>query len=385
MPGSDLTRRLLLIGGDGGHTGVPRYLSQMVRALGEGADITVLSDVNEGGFDALRGSGARHLTLRGLKTTRSPFRAARTLSGLRAILKTGCYDLVWAHARMAVLLLRALLILHRFAPAPQGCRYAITHHSLPFEDGYPQPFLTLLRWLERFVIAVAVPHHIWFLSETARRKYCAAMPPRALARHHLHVLESCSDLEPLPPSPRVPGDPRVLVMTGRASRQKNLRAAIRIFARLPENYRLILSGAGTDTPAFRTRLAADLTPAQLSRVEPLGPVADVAPLLARASGYLLTSRYEGMPIGALEAWQAGLPLALPGIDGTSDILARHPLALRLSLQDPARDAAGLYDLLTRYLSDPTVWRARITGVWAQHHAFDGWAARLRAGLRDMLF
>lgn len=375
--------RILLIGGDGGYSGVPRYLLQMVKALHKETELTVLSDVNEGGFDGLRGSGARHLTIHGLKTSLSPLRALGALLALRAALRSGRHDLIWAHSRMAVLLLRVLLL----GSGLPG-RHAVTHHSLPFEPGYPQPYATILCGWEALMIRWAAPHHIFFLTDAARRHYCAAMPAKALHRHSLHVLSSCSDLDPLPPLDWKSDEPRILVMTGRVCYQKNMTAALRLFACLPENYRLVLCGTGTDQPAFLAELDRILDRGQQARVDLRGAVADVRPVLAQAVGYLLTSRYEGLPIGALEAWEAGLPLALSRIDGTEDILRQHPLALPLDLAEPEQDLADqareLDHLISRYLSDQAVWRLRIQQEWAARHSFTEWSVLLSATVSEIL-
>ena len=375
--------RILLIGGDGGYSGVPRYLLQMVKALRTEADLTVLSDVNEGGFDGLRGSGARHLTIQGLKTSGSPRRALGAFLALRAILRSGQYDLIWAHSRMAVLLLR-LLLLGSGLPG----RHAMTHHSLPFEAGYPQPYATILRGWEALMIRWAAPHHIFFLTEAARQHYCSVMPAKALRRHRLHVLSSCSDLSPLPPRDCPGNEPRILVMTGRVCHQKNMTAALRLFAYLPENYRLVLCGAGTDQPAFQQELDRFLDKGQQARVDLRGPLVDVRPVLAQAVGYLLSSRYEGLPIGALEAWEAGLPLALSRIDGTEDILRQHPLALPLDLAKPELDlsvqARELDHLISRYLSDQAASRLHIQQEWAARHSFTEWSGLLSATVSELL-
>lgn len=370
---------MLLIGGDGGYSGVPRYILQMVRALREEYDLTVVSDQNKGGYDHLRGSGARHLTVEGLRTSGSLLCAFRALQLLRRIVREGEYDLVWAHSRMAVLLLRVLLLEQALRRAggnkPQ---FAITHHSLPFEDGMPKFYAGFLRLLEGLMIRFVAPHHLFFLSETARLRYIGKISAKALQRHELHVLTNCSDLEPPVPRTLAPDTPRFIVMTARDSYQKNLIAAARIFAHLPPCYRLVLCGAGTDQPDFHSRLAGCLTSDQLERVLLRGPVADIRPELAQASAYLLTSRYEGVPIGALEAWEAGLPLALPRIDGTADILLQHPLSAALSLTDPALDALNLDRLVGRYLSQQAAWQIRIQREWAARYRFADWAERMRA-------
>jgi glycosyltransferase involved in cell wall biosynthesis len=237
------------------------------------------------------------------------------------------------------------------------------------------------------MIRITAPHHIFFLTDQALKRYCAAMPAHALARHRLHVLQSCSDLDPLP-NARVDPDRRYLVMTGRDSYQKNLTAALRLFAGLPETYHLVLCGPGTESPTFQRGLAAFLTVEQQARVLLRGPLSDIRPELAQAVCYLLTSRYEGLPLGALEAWEAGLPLALARIDGTSDILEQHPLATGLDLSNEggalSRDAHAVDALVTRFLQDPHYWHQRITAEWAARHSFEPWAAQLRAHVQDML-
>ncbi|MFU8863914.1 MAG: glycosyltransferase [Rhodobacterales bacterium] len=370
---------MLLIGGDGGYSGVPRYILQMVRALREEYDLTVVSDQNTGGYDHLRGSGARHLTVEGLRTSGSPLRAIRALRGLREIVQNGQYDLVWAHSRMAVFLLRFLL-LERALGMTRGDKpqFAITHHSLPFEEGMPRLYGAFLRIVEMLMIRIVTTHHIFFLSEIARLRYVGAISAKALRRHHLHVLTNCSDLDPLAPLTHAPETPRFIVMTGRDSYQKNLIAAVEIFAHLPPCYRLVLCGAGTDHPDFQAKVTARLRADQLNRVVLRGPVADIRPELARASAYLLTSHYEGVPIGALEAWEAGLPVALPKIDGTADILSHHPLSAALSLTDPASDALHLDMMVSRYLSEQAVWQIRIQREWAARYSFTDWAERMRA-------
>lgn len=370
---------MLLIGGDGGYSGVPRYILQMVRALREEYDLTVVTDRNTGGYDRLRGSGARHLTVEGLRTSGSPLRIFRALRALRQILRNGQYDLVWAHSRMAVFLLRFLLLgqalRRKGGNKPQ---FAITHHSLPFEDGMPKLYGRLLRVVEILMIRTVVPHHLFFLSEISRMRYVEAISAKVLRRHHLHVLTNCSDLDPLAPQTHAPETPRFIVMTGRDGYQKNLIAAVEIFAYLPPCYRLVLCGSGTDHPAFQDKVAACLTADQMKHVLLRGPVADIRPELARASAYLLTSRYEGVPIGALEAWEAGLPVALPKIDGTADILSQHPMSAALSLTDPASDALHLDMMVSRYLSGQAAWQNRIQREWAARYSFADWAERMRA-------
>ncbi|MFX0543648.1 glycosyltransferase family 4 protein [Roseovarius sp. S4756] len=368
---------LILIGGDGCYSGVPTHIAQTMRALQGQACITVLSDKNRGGYDFVavedHGNDARHEELPGLRTTPRPWiwlRAARQLS---ARLRAAPDAVVWAHARMAVLLVRMLLAT---GALPSGQRVVVTYHGLPFDPGHRRGMARLSRLIERTALRFSPPHDLVFLSKTAQGRFQAAIGPDICARHRLSVLGNCSDLGKVPP-PALPDstsahEVRTLVMTGRTGYQKNVEAAARLFAHLPDNYRLILCGAGTDKPGTRALFAKLLKPDALKRVTFRGPVADVRPILAEACGYLMTSRYEGMPIGALEAFEAGLPVALSEITGTVDILAAHPEALPLHLEDPRTEARALDAMITRYLQSRTQIRAAIHAAWADRFSYPQW-------------
>lgn len=390
MAGSE--PHILLIGGDGGYSGVPTYLALLMAALSDGtqsdgtqsdgapdgmpsggARFTVLSDRNAGGYDFVARAGGCHIELPGLRTSLDPWRALRALRALARIIDSRQPDLVWAHARMGVFLLRLLAVWRRLRGAPMP-PVAITFHGLPFGPGH-RPLSRALAWLaEALFLRLMPPHHLVFLSEAAAARY-AAGPGRggAMARHPAHVLRNCARLDPLPPAPPTGGP--VIVMVGRSGYQKNHRAAARILAHLPPDCRLVLCGAGTDTPAFRRRFARDAGLAEAGtgqRVRFVGPTADVRPLLQGADLFLLTSRYEGMPIAAIEAFEAGLPLALHDIPGMAEIAAAHPMAALLPPGQPARSAARVLDLIARYRQDPAGHNAAIRAAWQQGFSFARW-------------
>ena len=110
---------------------------------------------------------------------------------------------------------------------------------------------------------------------------------------------------------------------------------------------------------------------------------DVRPLLAEADGYLLTSRYEGLPIGALEAYEAGLPLILSRFDGAEDLVAAHPLALVLDLVDPAADAQQIGDLLDRAAAGGDDVRQAVQAAWAKRWSFDVFAENAMAAATQL--
>lgn len=363
---------LILIGGDGGYSGVPTYIGQMLRALQGHARITVLSDVNQGGYDDIAVHGARHITVAGLRTHANPLHWPRTAHMLMEQIAAAPGAVIWPQARMGVLLVRMLL-----ARGMLDQPVAVTYHGLTFDPGHRRVPAHLALHFERAMLRRSPPHDLVFLSEAAQNHFRTVVGPQICDRHRFSVLGNASDLGPLPKLQSA-GSTRTLVMTGRAGHQKNIPAAARIFAHLPDHYRLILCGTGTDSRGLRRQLARLLRSDVLARVTFRGPVADVRAILGAADGYLMTSRYEGMPIGALEAFEAGLPLALSAIPGTAEIREAHPLCLSLSLSNPAADAASLDTLITNYLAARPTHTAEIQAKWSAQFSFSAWAPALRS-------
>jgi glycosyltransferase involved in cell wall biosynthesis len=79
------------------------------------------------------------------------------------------------------------------------------------------------------------------------------------------------------------------------------------------------------------------------RIRFLGPVRDVAPLLQAADLFLMPSLHEGLPIAAVEAMGAGLPVVLADVDGLRDLWEIAPAAFRA-----APEAGPIADAILRF-------------------------------------
>lgn len=357
---------VLLLGGDGGYSGVPTYLEQLCTALQGQATFTIIADRNEGGYDFASGD----ITLReleGMKTGLSIGRMCRAMRKLDAQISDIAPNLVWGHARMSLIQLRMLMILRRLRNKPVP-RFAVTYHGLPFGPGHRRTFATVSWVMERIFLALTPTHQLHFLSPAAADYFKKRLGHRALVRHTCHVLTNCSRLGPLVAKTQV-ASPTVL-MTGRAGYQKNHAAAARLFAALPDDYQLILCGAGT-TATEMAPLFDVVRPDLSKRVQFLGPIADVRPYLAQADLFLLPSRYEGMPIAALEAFEAGIPMALSDIPGMAEILALHPMAVTLHPRAPENAAAEVVDLVEKFRATPHASKT-IQAVWVDHFSYAHW-------------
>lgn len=133
----------------------------------------------------------------------------------------------------------------------------------------------------------------------------------------------------------------VIIGIGRLAPQKNFALSLAAFARLDPKTgaRLVILGEGP----LRAELVAEAHRLEIAdRVDFKGYVADVKPLLAQASAFLMTSHYEGYPAVLIEAMAAGVPIVTtdcsPAIyeivsDGVLGQVVKHP--------DPAAIASAL--------------------------------------------
>lgn len=194
----------------------------------------------------------------------------------------------------------------------------------------------------RIARALGVPHvwHIreypdlglglrFFPSQKAwRRKLLASDAVIAITpglREHLGLEDAwCIPDAVLPASAvtlQLPKNPEVLFVAGTLAPHKQPEEAIRIFAQaaLPEPYRLVLLGHVREFYRRRlTQLAAGLGIGRRVEFRPF--VADVRPLLEKASAVLVCTMYEGMGRVAVEAMFAGCPVIARDSGGSHDVL-----------------------------------------------------------------
>jgi glycosyltransferase involved in cell wall biosynthesis len=146
------------------------------------------------------------------------------------------------------------------------------------------------------------------------------------------------------------------VCVGRVTRQKGqdvLVAAWRLVRERCPEAELVLVGEGDLLPALR----AAGTPG----VRFVGAVDDVRPWLEAADLVVLPSRWEGLPLTALEALATGRPVVASAVPGLVEIVAPAVGALV-----PPDDPAALAGALVPRLRDPSL--AAAEGAAAARHA-----------------
>ncbi|MFK7837002.1 MAG: glycosyltransferase family 4 protein [Sulfitobacter sp.] len=370
---------VILVGGDGRPSGVPRHILQLSRALADMADVTVVSDEDCGGYTDLRTSAAKHQVVRGLTNSASPLRLLRGALGLLRTFKSEKPNVIWIHARLPMMMMRFFLVVGIWRPQ---CAIIFTHHGLPYGRGFHPVVNALGKALEKFLLGCSPPQDIVFLNNKMAGWMARDARAARLTRHRVHILPNCSDLGPLPQE----RDPKRinLVMTGRTGRQKDYDFAAKFMAHLPQSYHLTLCGPGTETARFHRRVAGIVTPDVFARIDFAGPLPNARRALQGADAYLLTSRYEGTPIGALEAFEAGLPIILRDFDGAKDLVGQHPCGLLISDRNLQKAAVEIDALIQRFYEDADHLRSRTRAVWRKNWSPDLFHQNATALVRSVL-
>jgi glycosyltransferase involved in cell wall biosynthesis len=148
----------------------------------------------------------------------------------------------------------------------------------------------------------------------------------------------------LPPATGSP-DGRCLGFLGRLVEQKNPLLLLDVLDALrAEEYRLAIIGDGPLLDELRRRTAAL---ALNDRVEFVGslPRAQALDRLRSVDVLLMPSRWEGMPLAALEAMVMGVPVVASAVGGLREIIEDSRSGFLIADRDPARYAAAIRGLI----------------------------------------
>jgi len=175
-------------------------------------------------------------------------------------------------------------------------------------------------------------------------------------------------------------EPTVLCV-GRLDPAKGFDLAIHALAKLHGRHpeiRLLLAGDGPERDALE-RLAGRL--GIRDRIDFLGGISPsrVPALLAGASLFLMPSRREGLPLAAIEASLAAVPIVAAEVGGIPELIE----AGRTGLLVPPEDSSALADAMALVLADPA--RATALGRAARCRARTGFDLQGQVAAYDALY
>jgi glycosyltransferase involved in cell wall biosynthesis len=265
-------------------------------------------------------------------------------------------DLVpgWSHAATIASLWRLyrqwqpqLVVAHGF-PEHLLARWAALWAGVPamvqVEHNSRERYTPWRRWQSRRLAAHTAA--LVGVSEGVRESLLAMGLPteRTLAIPNGIVLTPFDALDVPRPPPRAMD----LTMSARFARQKDHETLIRALAWLRDQRglrpRLQLAGAGKSSYRDAAqRLVASL--GLQEQVEFLGHVADVPAMLMRSKLFVLSTRWEGMPLALVEAMAAGCACVASDVPGVRGVFEPGAEGLLVPPEDPAALGAAIERLL----------------------------------------
>ncbi|MGA3130160.1 MAG: glycosyltransferase [Terracidiphilus sp.] len=259
-------------------------------------------------------------------------------------------DVVHAHLRHAAWLARwSRLAAH--VPLVVDTLHSSSTGKLGRRVGY-----ACSRWL---------PDHVTAVSEATAASHVAA---GLVKPDRVSVLANGIDVDRWQPDARERleareelglGDDFLWLAVGRLEAVKDYPTLLNAFARAPKPAQLLVLGTGP----LETQLRQMAEGLGLSgRVRFAGFCPNVARWMQAADGFVLSSRYEGLPMVLLEAGACGLPAVATDVPGTREAIVNGETGWLAPAGDADQLAAAM-----RWLMHMPAWRRQAVGERARQH------------------
>jgi glycosyltransferase involved in cell wall biosynthesis len=216
-----------------------------------------------------------------------------------------------------------------------------------------------------------LPHRVTAVSHAVAKSHLQA---RMVTPGALTVLSNGVDTEEFRPDDqtrsalrreRALGDGFLWLAVGRLHRVKNYPALLHAMARLHSSARLVIAGSGPLRDALgnlSTRLGLG------ERVTFLGFESDVKRWFQAADGFVLSSRWEGLPMALIEAAACGVPAVATDVPGVNEVIVDKVTGLLV----PPADPVALADAMKSVIGMPSGQRHRMS-FEARRHAVENFS------------
>ena len=152
----------------------------------------------------------------------------------------------------------------------------------------------------------------------------------------------------------------LICLVGSLTEQKNIFMAIDILHYLPSNYKLVIIGEGEleyELKKYSDELHVS------NRISFLGFRKDVSRLLKTCDIALITSKWEGFGLVAVEIMACGIPLVCSNVPGLSDVVDNAAIKCDLDVHAFSEAIISLNDKKTwRFLSEEEKKRAALFDI-----------------------
>jgi glycosyltransferase involved in cell wall biosynthesis len=205
-------------------------------------------------------------------------------------------------------------------------------------------FYFLLFQVQRFFVSQF--QVVWVISDFRKNNVLKLThKPRIWIQNNFHDLPSLE----VPTTARFK-EPLIFVTTARLIPHKRIDAVIRVLSKLPNNYKFIIIGEGSELDRLQ-ELTKELNLS--NNIFFLGKISSdlLYKILALSSIFISWSAEEGAPNSFVEALNFGLPIVSASVGGIPEMFTPGSKAAQLLDPDNTDD---LYDYLENLLSSPNL-------------------------------
>jgi glycosyltransferase involved in cell wall biosynthesis len=205
-------------------------------------------------------------------------------------------------------------------------------------------FYFLLFQVQRFFVSQF--QVVWVISDFRKNNVLKLThKPRIWVQNNFHDLPSLE----FPTTARFKG-PLIFVTTARLIPHKRIDAVIRVLSKLPNNYKFIIIGEGSELDRLQ-KLTKELNLS--NNIFFLGKISSnlLYKILALSSIFISWSAEEGAPNSFVEALNFGLPIVSASVGGIPEMFTPGSKAAQLLDPDNTDD---LYDCLKNLLTSPNL-------------------------------
>jgi glycosyltransferase involved in cell wall biosynthesis len=296
--------KILLLSTNADLAGAPLHVREIASFLVcDGHDVLVVFGSDGLTRKALIDVGVKTHIVKGMRSSINPLQDLIVYQSLLRLVKSERPDIIHCHSAKAGMIGR-LVAAHLKIPS------VYTVHGWGFGSGRKPLVGFILKAIEQTLKRFTM--HFIAVSESDRkvgiRDLKIPSPNITTIRNGVSYSVSDPDLRPI--------DAKV-IMVARNEYPKDYITFAKALAESTVQSALLVGG-GTDDPEFKATI--DSTVAGKCKIQYCGLRTDVQSLLESASIFVLSSRYEALPLSIIEAMSKGLPIVASDVGGVRELV-----------------------------------------------------------------
>jgi glycosyltransferase involved in cell wall biosynthesis len=320
--------KILLLSTNADLAGAPLHVKQVALSLfRDGHDVVVVFGVDGVVKDYLDAQGVRTRVVYGMRSSINPFKDIRAYLDLIRIVKGECPDLIHCHSAKAGMIGRLVA-----SKLKIPCIYTV--HGWGFGVGRKILNSIILKIVEKSLKSLTA--NFIAVSEADR---LIGIDVLGISKKNIKTIRNGINF-PISPANLRPSAARV-IMVARNDFQKDYITLSRAISLSSIKYACYV-GAGTDELVFKSKVIKYVGEGCI--IDFLGLRNDVNNLLESSSIFVLSSRYEALPLSIIEAMSKGLPIIASNVGGNNELIV-HGLNGFLFKSGDALELARYLDIL----------------------------------------